>query len=199
MLFAGRRWRWMRAMAIALLVLALIEACLMAAVAITARTMDSPAPADVIIVLGGGLNPIDGTPRATLAYRLDRAAELYEAGFAPRIVVSGGQGADEPISEAESMRRYLVALGVPDEVIELEDKSTNTQQNMEYSKAIMDAEGYHSALIVTSDYHLWRALQLAQRAGISASGAGSRNSSTLLYTLKNLARETISWAKFIFS
>ncbi len=199
MLFAGRRWRWMRAMAIALLILALIEACLMAAVAITARTMDSPAPADVIIVLGGGLNPIDGTPRATQAYRLDRAAELYEAGFAPRIIVSGGQGADEPISEAESMRRYLVALGMPNEVIKLEDKSTNTQQNMEYSKAIMDAEGYHSALIVTSDYHLWRALQLAQRAGISASSAGSRNSSTLLYTLKNLARETISWAKFIFS
>ena len=125
--------------------------------------------------------------------------DRYEAGFAPRIIVSGGQGADEPISEAESMRRYLVALGMPNEVIKLEDKSTNTQQNMEYSKAIMDAEGYHSALIVTSDYHLWRALQLAQRAGISASGAGSRNSSTLLYTLKNLARETISWAKFIFS
>lgn len=199
MLFAGRRRRWVQAMAVTLLIFAMIEACLMTAVAVTARTMDAPEPADVIIVLGGGLDPVSGAPLSTLAYRLERAAELYEAGYAPRLIVSGGQGADEPMSEAESMRRYLVELGIPDDAIILEDRSTNTQQNLEYSKAIMTAENYDSALIVTSDYHLWRALKLAQRVGMTASGAGSRNSRTLFYTLKNLARETFSWAKFLFS
>ncbi len=199
MLFASEHRRWLRAMLATLLAFGLIEVCMMAAVAITARSMDAPKPADAMIVLGGGIDPVDGTPRATLAYRLDRAVELYAAGYAPLIIVSGGQGANEPISEAESMRRYLEARGVPADAILLEDKSTNTQQNMEFSKALMDVQGCDTALIVTSDYHLWRALRLAQRAGIAASGAGSRNSVTPLYALKNLARETFSWAKYLFS
>lgn len=186
-------------MAITLAVFALIEVCMMIAVAITARKMDAPQPADAIIVLGGGINPVDGTPLSTLAYRLDRALELYDMGYAPNIIVSGGQGADEPISEAESMRRYLISKGIPAEAVIPEARSVNTQQNMEFSREIMTARGYDTALIVTSDYHLWRALQLAQRAGITASGAGSRNSSTLFFTLKNLARETFSWAKFLIS
>ena len=78
----------------------------------------------------------------------------------------------------------------------MEAQSTTTRENMTFSKALMDENGYESALIVTSDYHLWRAMQLADRAGISGSCAGARNSSNIFFTVKNLARETLSWIKF---
>lgn len=179
-----------------LAVLTLLEIAMMCAVALTARYMDAPRKSDAMIVLGGGLNPKDGTPLSTLAYRLDRAAQLYNDGYAPDIIVSGGQGRDEPMSEAQSMFNYLTARGIPADSIFREDQSTNTAENMAFSKRIMDERGCTTALIVTSDYHLWRAVKLAERAGIRASGAGSRNSSALFFTLKNLARETLSWIKF---
>lgn len=196
MLFVDDGRRWLRAMAGTLAAFVLIELIMMAAVAITARTMDAPEHADCMIVLGGGLDRNTGKPMATLAYRLDRAIELFGEGYAPVIIVSGGQGADEIVSEAESMRNYLVQRGVPESAIIMEACSTTTRENMEYSKAIMDERGFKDALIVTSDFHLWRAMQLAKRAGIHAYSAGSRNSSNIFFTVKNLARETLSWIKF---
>ena len=106
------------------------------------------------------------------------------------------QRSDEIISEAESMRNYLLRCGVPESAIIMEPRSTTTRENMAFSKALMDENGYESALIVTSDYHLWRAMRLADRAGISGSCAGARNSSNIFFTVKNLARETLSWIKF---
>lgn len=196
LLVYGKR-RWLRAMVCILVFFALCELGLMATVAATARTMDAPAPSDVMIVLGGGLDPRTGEPRATLAYRLDRALELYGQGYATKVIVSGGKGADEPISEAQSMRNYLIARGMPGEAILMEDQSTDTAENMRNSRRIMDVHGCSDALIVTSDYHLWRALSIARDAGIPATGAASRNSSTLLFSLKNIARETISWIKYM--
>ena len=199
MIFAHDGRRWLRALLLTLAILAAVECALLAAVAITARVMDDPSPCDCMIVLGGGIDPASGAPKATLAYRLDRAAELYRAGYAPAIIVSGGQGLDEPISEAQSMRDYLIALGIPEASIIMEASSVNTEENMAFSRALMDERGYKSALVVTSDYHLWRALRLAERAGISARGAGSRNSDNPFSVCKNLARETISWLKFILT
>lgn len=196
MLFVDDGRRWMRAMLWTLAAFFLLECAMMAAVAITARTMDAPENEDCIIVLGGGLDRNTGEPLSTLAYRLDRAVGLFDEGYAPAIIVSGGQGADELISEAESMRNYLLRHGVPESAIIMEARSTTTRENMAFSKAIMDENGYESALIVTSDYHLWRAMQLADRAGISGSCAGARNSSNIFFTVKNLARETLSWIKF---
>ena len=196
MLFVDDGRRWMRAMIWTLAAFFLLECAMMAAVAITARTMDAPENEDCMIVLGGGLDRNTGEPLSTLAYRLDRAIELFGEGYAPVIIVSGGQGADEVISEAEAMRNYLIQRGIPESVIMMEAQSTTTRENMAYSKAIMDENGYESALIVTSDYHLWRAMQLADRAGISGSCAGVRNSSNIFFTVKNLARETLSWIKF---
>lgn len=196
MLFVDDGRRWMRAMIWTLATFFLLECAMMAAVAITARTMDAPENEDCIIVLGGGLDRNTGEPLSTLAYRLDRAVGLFDEGYAPAIIVSGGQGADEVISEAEAMRNYLIQRGIPESVIIMEAQSTTTRENMAYSKAIMDENGYESALIVTSDYHLWRAMQLADRAGISGSCAGARNSSNIFFTVKNLARETLSWIKF---
>uniref|UniRef100_UPI0025F8263F YdcF family protein n=1 Tax=uncultured Clostridium sp. TaxID=59620 RepID=UPI0025F8263F len=87
-----------------------------------------------ILVLGAGLK--DGyNPSATLRYRLNAAIDCVETyGNTGIIVVSGGQGADEKISEAEAMKKYLIDYGVPENRILVEDKSRTTDENFEYSR-----------------------------------------------------------------
>ena len=93
---------------------------------------------DYIVVHGAGLSGTKPTP--LLAARLDKAVELWEAdGRRAIIIASGGQGADEAVSEAEAMRTYLVEeRGVPADAIIEEDRSTTTMENLRNSKAIMD-------------------------------------------------------------
>lgn len=131
---------------------------------------------DYIIVHGAGLNGVEPTP--LLAGRIDKAFELWEhQGKQGKILVSGGQGADEQISEAEAMCRYLAnKKAVPAEAIIKEDKSTTTMENLQFSDTIMKersgAEPYRAA-VVTSDYHVFRCAEYAHKLGISADGVGS--------------------------
>jgi uncharacterized SAM-binding protein YcdF (DUF218 family) len=115
-------------------------------------TVDSgPVKADVLLVLGGGLSE---RPR--------RAAELFKAGEAPRIILSGK-------GDHQSHKRLLIAAGVPERAIEVEGKSTNTKENAEFTVAMLRAErqapsaereagGAKRVIIVTSWYHSRRAL-----------------------------------------
>ena len=134
---------------------------------------------DFIIIHGAGLMGTQLTP--LLKGRADRAIDVWtQQGKTGRFVCSGGQGADEAISEAEALRRYLVSQGVPEEQILLEDRSTTTLENLKFSKKIMDeaagGQPYLCAL-VTSDYHVLRALDYSRKAGIAkAEGIGSRTS-----------------------
>ena len=92
---------------------------------------------DYIVVHGAGL--VGDKPSPLLAGRLDRALKLWERqGRAGCFIVSGGQGPDEVVSEAQAMHTYLVEHGVPDEVILDEDQSTTTMENLAFSKRIMD-------------------------------------------------------------
>ena len=188
--------RWFKATLTILLLFALCEAALFGLVAWQAAKADSPQQADVMIVLGAGLNSDTGEPLPTLAYRLDRAVELYNAEYAPAIIVTGGMGVDEPVSEAEAMRDYLVAAGVPESAILLEDQARDTAENMALSREIMEQNGFADAIIVTSDYHMWRALRLARDAGVQATGATSPNSDTIFFKAMNLARETLAWLQY---
>lgn len=181
-----------------LLLCVLLAASLMVAVAVQAKRLNAPAPADVLIVLGARVEP-DGSPSPALARRLDRALACYEAGDAPVIITTGGQGKDEPMPEGEAMRAYLIARGVPETAVLAETASNNTMENIEGAKAIMAEIGAETAVIVTSDYHLWRALDMAARAGIEATGAGSQNALTLPVSIRNTIQETLSWIKYIFT
>ena len=176
----------------------LMEVGLYIGVVTTAQRMDDPQPADTMIILGAGINE-EGFPRSTLQYRLDRALELYAQGYAPAIIVTGAQGDDEPMPEAYAMRDYLVQRGIPESAVHCDPDSYNTKENLANAKAIMDAEGMETALVVTSDYHLWRALHLAADLGISASGAGAKNASSTYYAVRNSIRETLSWIKYFFT
>lgn len=188
-----RKW-WVYALLI-LLVALLTEIILFISVVVTAKKMDNPQPADTMIVLGAGIN-MEGQPKSTLQYRLDRAIELYEQGYAPAIIMTGAQGDDEPMPEAYAMRDYAVERGVPDNAVFCDPNSYNTKENLQNAKAIMEENGMATALVVTSDYHVWRTLQLAGDLDIEAAGAGARNAKTWRYAVRNCMRETLSWIKY---
>lgn len=119
---------------------------------------------DYVVVLGAGL--YGETPSPTLHYRLNTALEYIRQYPDVKVVVSGGQGPDELITEAEAMKRFLLKHGVREEQIIKEDKSTNTMENLAFTrKVINDPKEKLKILIVTSEFHMFRSKMLARRSG----------------------------------
>lgn len=150
---------------------------------------------DYIIIHGAGL---DGTrPTPLLAGRIDKALELWNKQHQQgKFVASGGQGADEVVSEAQAMRDYLLEKGVPADAILMEDKSTTTWENLKNSIAVIRADratsggtdaasddvtasdsagacGDFTTAVVSSDFHVFRCAEYAHNLGIKADGIGS--------------------------
>ena len=120
----------------------------------------------VMIILGCQVR--QNGPSVLLQDRLDEALGYLEDHPDMTVVVSGGQGDDEPTSEAQAMAEYLMEHGVEEENILLEDKSHNTTQNFQYSMALLAQENIDDSdgvLVVSNGFHLTRARMLAQRAG----------------------------------
>src|SRR6478752_920820 len=135
--------------------------------------------ADFVVVLGAGLNDGDRVP-PLLASRLERARRVYQTlagrrGTSPVLIVSGGQGSDERVSEAEAMAGYLIGRGVPEDHVVREDQSRTTEENLTFSQAIMDRSrpGYR-CIIVTSNYHVFRTAIVARRLGVNGQVTGAR-------------------------
>lgn len=150
--------------------------------------LTQPVKSDTIIVLGAKILGQD--PSLMLRLRLDEAIKLYEAGYAPTIIVSGAQGPDESISEAASMKAYLLNHGIPAERILLEDQSFNTYQNLANSHKIMQVNSLRTAVIVSNASHIRRSLLLAQNLGIQATGSPAPMASSSPYlTTKQYVRE----------
>ena len=143
---------------------------------IAARYVAEPDK-DFLIVLGCGLKK-DGSPTPLLKGRLDAALDFYrrqlsETGKAARFVTSGGQGPDEVQSEAASMRAYLLSNGVSDNSIIMEDKSTDTAENMRFSKQKIDRAGGGEIAFFTTNYHVFRSGLKARRVKMRAVGMGA--------------------------
>lgn len=147
---------------------------------------------DAIIVLGAQVKP-DGVPSVQLQWRLDTAYQVWQSKNVP-IVACGAQGSDEPAPEAHVMRDYLVAQGVPATFILTDDASFNTRQNLHHAAQLLEGRNVSQVLIVTSDYHLPRAMALARDEGFHAIGAGSPTKPE--YWVKNHVREALSWIKY---
>lgn len=130
---------------------------------------------DYVIIHGAGIKK-DGTVTKLLADRCDKAIEIYRKDpTSPYLVPSGGQGSDEICSEAEAMRKYLVSQGIPEDKILLEDKSKTTMENVTFSKNLIEKRpGRKYTALVTSNYHIYRAMRYAKRAQLKAVGIGSR-------------------------
>ncbi|MDW0110640.1 YdcF family protein [Sporosarcina aquimarina] len=114
------------------------------------------------IILGAKVNGT--TPSLALRYRLDAALDYAQQHPHVTLVLSGGQGPDEGISEAEAMHNYLSAYGFPESRMILEDQSTSTFKNLENTKKLIPQD-VTGITIITSDYHVARAGYLAEKAG----------------------------------
>ncbi|MEX1184801.1 MAG: YdcF family protein [Gemmatimonadota bacterium] len=121
-------------------------------------------PAGAILVLGAA--QYNGRPSPVLQARLDHAIDLYNRGLAPRVIMTGGVGHGDSISEAEVSRRYAVAHGVPDSAILTERLGTTSAESVEAAAGLMRAESITSALVVSDSYHMMRLELLVRRAGI---------------------------------
>ncbi len=155
--------------------------------------VDEARRADAIIVLGSAVWQGE-QPSPSLDARIEHAIALYRAGYAPALILCGGLGGYPP-TEAEMMRRIAVTAGVPAAALLLDEKSHSTEENLANAKALMDARGWHSALIVSDPFHLLRAETMARDLGIDAYGSGASDSPT--YTAPQLhawytAREALA-------
>lgn len=121
---------------------------------------DPSHAADAVVVLGGGVNE-DGTLPELALTRVRRALEQYEAGVAPRVILSGRCGLAAPppkVTEAAAMADYLRASGVPERALLLEEESRDTLGNAYYVRErFLEPNGWRSIRVVTSDFHLSRA------------------------------------------
>jgi len=134
---------------------------------------------DFLIILGCGLRK-DGTPTPLLRGRIDRALSFYrqqktETGKELIFVTSGGQGPNEVISESASMKRYLIEQGIPAEQIVEEDRSTDTFENMKFSKEKIRAINPNGKVaFATTNYHVFRSGLFARRVKMRAVGMGAK-------------------------
>ncbi len=117
-----------------------------------------------LVVLGCKVK--NGVPSRMLKRRLDSAYGYLSEHEDVRVVVSGGKGSDESVSEAQCMRDYLVSLGISEDRIFMEDKSTDTAENLRFSKRIISENGLpESITLVTDGFHQLRAELIAKRCG----------------------------------
>ena len=149
---------------------------------------------DSIIVLGAQVQP-SGEPSVQLQWRLDKAMEHYRKEPC-YVVVCGAQGHNEPEPEGAVMKRVMLASGIPQEHVISEILSMDTKQNIRNAWAILQDLGCEKPLIITSDYHLPRALAIARDNGLDPQGAGSPCRPEIKFWLKNHLREALAWVKY---
>lgn len=121
--------------------------------------------ADCILVLGAGLRP-DGTPNSMLRDRLDKGIELYRAGAAPKLLLSGDNGQEE-YDEVNAMKAYVLEAGIPSEDIFMDHAGFSTYESMYRARDIFLVK---KAIVVTQEYHQYRALYAARGFGVEGWG-----------------------------
>ena len=165
-----------------------------AAVILSQSTTEDVA-CDAIIVLGAHVR--ESGPSVVLRYRLDAAVDYLNKYPDTKCIVSGGQGYNEPCTEAEAMYDYLVQQGIAPERIIQEPEATSTLENLEYSKQYCDCENDRVG-IVTNGFHSFRSSLLAKKAGyqdVVRIAAGS----VPLYLPSNVLRECLAvWKDLLY-
>ena len=157
---------------------------------------DEAAPADCIIVLGAGTN--GKIPNAVFRERLHHAVTLYEGGYADIILLTGGYSPGNEHSDAYIAGQYLQSLGVSAEAILLEERSTITQENLQFAKEIMESEGFSTCILVSDPLHMKRSMMMAKDYEIEAysSPTPTTRYQTWKTKLPFLARETFFYVGY---
>ncbi len=158
---------------------------LVAAFLVTYRVIDGRSArdesrrADVILVLGSAVWPHE-QPSPSLRARTERAIELYQDGYAPYLLLSGGLGRYPP-EEAEVMRRLVTAAGISEEALFLDQEAHSTWESIEKARQIVQQQGWKSLIVVSDPFHMERSLLMASDAGLVAYAAPALDSPT--YTI----------------
>ncbi|MBQ8687782.1 MAG: YdcF family protein [Ruminococcus sp.] len=148
-----------------------------------------------VVVLGCKVK--GDVPSLMLKRRLEAAYAYLETNPEVKCIVSGGQGPGENISEAEAMRTYLMEKGIAEERLLLEDKSGNTEENLAFSRTVLEENGLpYEVLIVTDGFHQYRASLLAEEQGLVSYSVSCNTQDILIPTY--WVREWFALAKEIF-
>ncbi|MEV0889927.1 YdcF family protein [Promicromonospora sp. NPDC050262] len=194
---AGTRrslFRWVKVFVPVATALVLV---LFASIASLGRTDTVSHQEDAVIVLGAALKGEDVTP--SLRSRLDAAVGYSVANPDAVIVVAGGQGPGESVTEALAMERYLISHGVSEDRIIRESRSTSTYENFVLTKGLLDAhfDADYTTAFITSDYHVFRAGEIAEEAGI---GSTHVHADTPWYEIPvDYVRESLAITKFVLT
>ncbi len=132
--------------------------------------------ADAIVVLGAA--HYGGKPSPVLKARLDHAAALFARGTAPRVMLTGGVGLGDTMSEAAASRRYLLRVGVPDSVLLLEHDGRTTRESLRAVAEMLQTRGWTRVMLVSDPPHMLRAAILARRYGLQPSTSPTRERET---------------------
>lgn len=150
-----------------------------------------PNNAEYLIVLGAR---VKGTiPSLAFASRIDAAAEYLKKNEKAIVIASGGKGPGEDISEAETVKRELVSHGIDKSRIILEDQSTNTNENIQFSKKLLPSD-VKLGLVVTNTFHIYRAVSLARDQGLEVEGLPAKTPAKAI--LKSYIREYLAITKY---
>lgn len=152
---------------------------------ISGFSKSAPDGLDCLVVLGAQMKT--SGPSKALQYRLDAAIDYLAKNPDTYVIVSGGKGHDEPVSEAQGMCDYLVSKGIPEARIRKEDQSKNTFQNLTFSAEYLDKET-DSVGVVSNNFHVFRAVKIARKAGYqNVHGIAARGEPFLQFN--NMMRE----------
>jgi uncharacterized SAM-binding protein YcdF (DUF218 family) len=183
----GRLGRWAVRIAFGLVALAFVYVGVTFTQVWWASRQDDVGPAGAIVVMGAA--QYDGRPSPVLQARLDHAVDLWRAGHADLIVVTGGKQAGDRVTQGAAGYHYLRKAGVPEEDIKVEVDGTNSYEELSASALIVrNAGASDQVLIVTDPYHALRVRQIADEVGLDGAVSPARTGSSV----ESLARETVA-------
>lgn len=187
--------RWIRRGLGVLLAGILLLTCILTGLMWHAAAKEPEDPA-VVIVLGCMI--YGDQPSLALRERLDAAITYLSDHEDTVCILSGGQGADEAVSEAQVMEQYLTARGIDPARLVLEDQSTSTRENLLFSKAILEERGWPDRVaVVTNEFHEYRALYIASAVGMEAAAVPASTAWWLLptYYVRELYGILFEWVR----
>ena len=161
--------KWVRGIFTGVLCLGILVVAVTCGIVVNTATQEPTQNCEYVVVLGCKVNPT--APSLSLQERIDAAYEYLIANPDTIAVVSGGQGHDEPMSEAQCMFNELTAMGIDESRIWMEDKATSTKENIAFSLDLIEEKTGSrpvAAGIISNEYHLYRAGRIAGAQGLTS-------------------------------
>ena len=156
----------------------------------SASRRDEARAADAIVVFGAA--QYNGEPSPVFKARLDHAADLYDRGLAPVVVVTGGRQPGDTFTEASAASGYLQQRGVPEDALRLETDGTNSWESLAAVARFLRDDGITDVLLVSSPYHALRIEHIAGEVGLDGRSSPADTPESIAGTSKQMVRETLA-------